>query len=137
MIEIVPFGRNETRGLSKEILCDIMQPRAIELMQHVAKEVSTAKHQISGGVFLAGGGARVRGLAEIAEQVFDAPTRIGVPEPAHFGGLANEISGPEWATASGLALLSMKAGLREGTGRSRSSASRVAEWFGGLKEKFR
>jgi cell division protein FtsA len=137
MIEIVPFGRNETRGLSKEILCDIMQPRAIELMQHVAKEVAAAKQQISGGVFLAGGGARVRGLAEIAEQVFDAPTRIGVPETEHFGGLANEISGPEWATASGLALLSMKAGLREGTGRSRSSASRVAEWFGGLKEKFR
>ncbi|HTH51760.1 MAG TPA: cell division protein FtsA [Pyrinomonadaceae bacterium] len=137
MIDIVPFGRNETRGLSKEILCDIMQPRAVELMQHVAKEVSTAKLQISGGVFLTGGGARVRGLAEIAEQVFDAPTRIGVPEKAHFGGLANEISGPEWATASGLALLSMKAEMREGSGRSRSSASRVAEWFGGLKEKFR
>src|SRR5947207_4065900 len=32
IIEIVPFGRNEKRGLSKEILCDIMQPRAVELM---------------------------------------------------------------------------------------------------------
>src|SRR6185295_15849723 len=28
VIEIVPFGRNEKRELSKEILCDIMQPRA-------------------------------------------------------------------------------------------------------------
>ncbi|HQY68292.1 MAG TPA: cell division protein FtsA, partial [Pyrinomonadaceae bacterium] len=28
MIEIQPVGRSETRGLSKEILCDIMQPRA-------------------------------------------------------------------------------------------------------------
>ena len=27
MIEITPVGRSETRGLSKEILCDIMQPR--------------------------------------------------------------------------------------------------------------
>ena len=35
MIEIVPVGRSETRGLSKEILCDIMQPRAVELLQHL------------------------------------------------------------------------------------------------------
>ncbi|MBP9110307.1 MAG: cell division protein FtsA, partial [Pyrinomonadaceae bacterium] len=51
VIEIVPFGRNETRDLSMEILCDIMQPRAVELMQHVARETSAAKAQISGGVF--------------------------------------------------------------------------------------
>jgi len=137
MIEIVPFGRSETRGLSKEILCDIMQPRAVELMQHVSKEVSSAKQQISGGVFLTGGGALVRGLAEIAEQVFDAPTRIGMLDSSHFGGLAAEINGPQWAVAAGLALVSMKAEMREGSGRGRSSASRVAEWFGGLREKFR
>ena len=137
MIDIVPFGRSETRGLSKEILADIMQPRAVELVQHVAKEVSTAKLQISGGVFLTGGGARVRGLAEIAEQVFDAPTRIGMLEPSHFGGLADEVNGPQWAVACGLALVSMRAEMREGSGRSRSHQSRVAEWFGGLKEKFR
>ena len=35
-------GRAETKRaqLSKEILCDIMQPRAVELLQHVAQEVS-------------------------------------------------------------------------------------------------
>ena len=137
MIEIVPFGRGETRGLSKEILCDIMQPRAVELMQHVAKEAGAAKLQISGGVFLTGGGALVRGLADIAEQVFDAPTRVGMLEPSRFGGLAAEINSPEWAVASGLALVSLRAEMREGGGRPRSSASRVAEWFGGLKEKFR
>ncbi|MFL6373547.1 MAG: cell division protein FtsA [Pyrinomonadaceae bacterium] len=137
MIEIVPFGRNEARGLSKEILCDIMQPRAVELMQHVAKEVTTAKLQISGGVFLTGGGALVRGLAEIAEQVFDAPTRVGMLDASNFGGLAAEINSPEWAVASGLALVSMKAELREGAGRGKSSASRVAGWIGAFKEKFK
>src|SRR4030095_515097 len=50
IIEIVPFGRSETRGLSKEILCDIMQPRAVELMQHIAKETHSGRAQISGGV---------------------------------------------------------------------------------------
>ena len=39
VIEVTPVGRQETRQLSKEILCDIMQPRAIELLQHIAHEV--------------------------------------------------------------------------------------------------
>jgi cell division protein FtsA len=137
MIEIVPFGRSETRGLSKEILCDIMQPRAVELMQHVAKEATTAKLQISGGVFITGGGARVRGIAEIAEQVFDAPTRVGRIESSHFGGLVDEVKGPQWAVACGLALVSMRAEMREGTGRLKSPQARVAEWFGGLRQKFK
>src|SRR6476620_5636881 len=66
MIEIVPVGRNETRGLSKEILCDIMQPRAVELLQHVAREVSSTNAQISSGVVIAGGGSLARGMVEIA-----------------------------------------------------------------------
>ena len=137
VIEIVPFGRNEKRALSKEILCDIMQPRAVELMQHVAREVQSAKAQISGGVFLTGGGALVRGLAEVAEQVFDAPTRAGYTEQSYFGGLQEEVQGPQWAVASGLALVSMRSQMREGYGAGRSPARRVAEWFGGIREKFK
>lgn len=135
-IEIVPFGREETRTLSKEILCDIMQPRAVELLQHVAREVSGAKGQISGGVFLTGGGSAVHGLAEIAEQVFDAPTRVGILEGSYFGGLADEIPGPEWAVAAGLALGGMRVELRD-VGDSRSSARRVAEWLGNFRDRFR
>ena len=137
VIEIVPFGRSETRGLSKEILCDIMQPRAVELMQHVARETATAKAQISGGVFLTGGGAMIRGLAEIAEQVFDAPTRAGYLEASYFGGLADEVQGPQWATACGLALFSMREGMRGGAGDGKSSARKVAEWFGSFRDRFR
>jgi cell division protein FtsA len=137
IIEIVPFGRSETRELSKEILCDIMQPRAVELMQHIAREVNSAKSQISGGVFLTGGGSMVRGLPEIAEQVFDAPTRVGFPDETFFGGLAAEIQSPNWATAGGLALASMKAQLRGDGYGGKSSAKRVAEWFGNFRDKFR
>ncbi len=137
IIEIVPFGRSETRDLSMEILCDIMQPRAVELMQHIAREVSVAGSQISGGVFLTGGGAMVRGLPEIAEQVFDAPTRLGFPDDTFFGGLAAEIQTPQWAAAGGLALASMRAQLRGDGYGGKSSARRVAEWFGNFRDKFR
>ncbi len=63
VIEIMPVGRTETRGLTKEILCDIMQPRAVELLQHIAHEVVGTQAQISSGVILTGGGSVARGCS--------------------------------------------------------------------------
>ncbi len=137
VIEIVPVGRNETRGLSKEILCDIMQPRAIELLQHVAHETLGSNAQISSGVILTGGGSLARGMVEIAEQVFDAPTRLGFLEESYFGGLAEKVQSPEWAAACGLALSSMRSQVRKSSTGGKSPTRKVAEWFENFREKFR
>ncbi len=136
LIEIMPVGRTEKRGLSKEILCDIMQPRAIELLQHIAQETAVAHAQISSGVILTGGAALTRGMVEIAEQVFDAPTRIGFLEPSYFGGLAEQIQSPEWAVAAGLALSSMKQQVREYNSGSRTQRKMPA-WLESFRDKFR
>ncbi len=137
IIEITPVGRNETRGLSKEILCDILQPRAVEILQHLAQEVNQTGAQISSGVVLTGGGSQIRGMVEIAEQVFDAPTRLGFVNTEHFGGLAVEVQKPEWATACGLALASMRRQIREHSNGGRSTTRKVVEWFENFREKLR
>jgi cell division protein FtsA len=137
VIEIIPVGRSETRGLSKEILCDIMQPRAIEMLQHVAHEVAGTHAQISSGVILTGGGSLARGMVEIAEQVFDAPTRLGILEAEYFGGLVEKIQGPKWAVACGLALSSMKSQMRGAESNGRSSSWKVSAWIENFREKFR
>lgn len=137
IIEINPVGRNETRGLSKEILCDIMQPRAIELIQHLAHEVSQTGAQISSGVVLTGGGSLTRGIIEMAEQIFDAPTRLGFLEQEYFGGLVEKVQRPDWATACGLALSSMRSQLRESNANGKSPTRKVAEWFENFRGKFR
>lgn len=137
VIEIVPVGRSETRGLSKEILCDIMQPRAVEMLQHVAQEVAGTRAQISSGVILTGGGSLARGMVEIAEQVFDAPTRLGLLESSYFGGLVEKIQGPQWAVACGLALSSLRSQTRVADSNGRGPAWKVSEWFGNFREKFR
>ena len=137
IIEITPVGRQETRQLSKEILCDIMQPRAVELLQHIAHEVFGSNNQISSGVVLTGGGSLNRGMVEIAEQVFDAPTRLGFLEERHFGGLLDEVQSPEWAVAGGLALSSMRSNIRRQNAGGRSPTRKVAEWFENFREKFR
>lgn len=137
VIEIKPVGRNETRQLTKEILCDIVQPRAIELLQHIAVEVGNSGVQIPSGVVLTGGGSMIRGLVEVAEQVFDAPTRLGFLNQESFGGLAGEVQTPDWAVACGLALSSMRAQIREQNYGEKSPTKKVAEWFESFREKFR
>lgn len=137
VIEIVPVGRSESRRLSKEILCDIMQPRAIELLQHIAHEIAQTQSQIPSGVILTGGGSLARGMVEIAEQVFDAPTRLGFLEEKYFGGLAEEIQTPEWAVACGLALSSVRSQIREMNSGGKSPTRKVAEWFENFRERFR
>ena len=137
VIEIMPVGRAEARSLSKEILCDIMQPRAVELLQHIAREIARVNAQISGGVVLTGGGSLIRGLSEIAEQVFDAPTRLGFLETEYFGGLVDEVQSPEWAVAGGLALTSIKSQSRQLHSNGRSPTQKMTQWFENFREKFR
>jgi len=137
LIEITPVGRTETRQLTKEILSDILQPRAIELLQYVAQDVANSGAQISSGVILTGGSAKIRGIVESAEQVFDAPTRVGVPDSNLFGGLADELTGPDWAVAAGLALTSLRSQIRDEEMGGKSPTRKVAEWFESFRGKFR
>jgi cell division protein FtsA len=88
-------------------------------------------------VVLTGGGSLARGMVEIAEQVFDAPTRLGFIEMEYFGGLAEKVQGPEWAVSCGLALSAMKSHLREQNSGSKSPGRKVAEWIENFREKFR
>ena len=137
IIEITPVGRKETRQLTKEILSDILQPRAVELLQYIAQEVANTNAQISSGVVLTGGGSSIRGIVEIAEQVFDAPTRVGFPREDLFGGLIDELETPEWSVAIGLALTSMRSQIREYNLGGKSPTRKVAEWFENFRGKFR
>jgi cell division protein FtsA len=114
-----------------------MQPRAVELLHLIAQEVFSGGGQISSGVVLTGGGSLNRGMVEIAEQVFDAPTRLGFLERNRFSGLLDEVQSPEWAVACGLALSSMRAQIRGSSAGGKSPSRKVAEWFENFREKFR
>ena len=57
---------------------------------------------INSGVVITGGSAELPGVAEMAEQVFNAPSRTGYPQGIR--GLAEVVSKPMYATAVGLVL---------------------------------
>ena len=71
------------------------------------------------------------------EQVFDSPTRLGMPDARYFGGLVEQLRSPEWAAACGLALGSMRQQLREYHYGGRGQSGKVAAWIENFREKFR
>ena len=78
---------------------------------HVADEIRDSgwERQLSSGVVMTGGGALLDGITEVAEQVFDAPVRIGYPERDRFGGLIEDVQSPAWTAAAGLCLIAQRA----------------------------
>jgi len=55
---------------------------------------------------ITGGSSLLPGLIELAEQIFDLPTRVGYPRGV--GGLSDVIRNPIYATAVGLAMYGFK-----------------------------
>jgi cell division protein FtsA len=137
LVEVPSVGGRPPRQLSRQILCDILQPRAEEVLSHVADEIREAgwEGQLSSGVVLTGGGALLGGMVEIAEQVFDAPVRIGYPERDRFGGLVEDVQSPAWAAAAGLCLIRQRAKSAEM--RASLARAQTAGALGALVSKFR
>jgi cell division protein FtsA len=103
-IAVPTVAGGTSRIVPKRELCEILQPRAEELFNllHDDLHKHASDEGLRGGVVLTGGGAQLDGLLELAEQIFDAGVRYGLPRG--LGGLVDVISSPTWATASGLLL---------------------------------
>ncbi|MFL6277527.1 MAG: cell division protein FtsA [Blastocatellia bacterium] len=104
MVEVPSVGGRPARMLSRQILCEILQPRAEEIFSHAAEEIQRAgfERQILSSVVMIGGGALMDGVVEMAEQVLDLPARHGMPD--FVGGLTGEIDSPAFATVVGALL---------------------------------
>jgi cell division protein FtsA len=140
LVDVPSVGGRAPRQLSRQILCDILQPRAEEVLMHVADEIKDAgwERQLSSGVVLTGGAALLNGMSEISEQVFDAPVRLGFPERDRFGGLVEDVQSPAWTAAAGLALVAQRAQateLRSGMSR-RGSTGKLTHFVSRFRNRF-
>jgi len=102
------------RVVPKRELCEILHPRAEELLGLVRDDLGKSgwDEPLRGGVVLTGGGAKLDGLLELAEQIFATTVRYGLPQ--RLGGLVDVISSPTWCTASGLLLYGLAAEQNQG-----------------------
>jgi cell division protein FtsA len=108
-IEIASVGDRPPRTIFAHMLTDIIEPRAMELLALIRDDLQRAglDGQIPAGFVLAGGGARLHGFDEIAEQSFHLPVRIA--EPRGLTDLPEQVAQPEYATVVGLVLYGAKA----------------------------
>ena len=103
-IEVPSVGGRRPRILSRQTLCEIIQPRIEEIFGLVEREIHRAGYgsQVAGGVVVTGGSSIMEGVPELAEQIFDLPVRRGLP--AGVGGLTDVVASPIYATGVGLVL---------------------------------
>src|SRR5512132_2133378 len=131
-IEVPTVGGRAPKILSRHELTGILEPRAMEIAKLVYRDLEKVglDKEIRSGVVLVGGGAEMDGMVEMVEQVFDQQARRGVPRG--FGGLADTVSGPEWAAAAGLLLWGFRNQSRTRK-RPRKGLAKVADsvkaWF--------
>ncbi len=133
MIDVPSIGDREPRKISAQNLAEIIEPRYEELMLLVQAELRRSGYEdlIAAGLVLTGGSSKVKGLTELAEEIFHMPVRIGFPH--QISGLTDVVKNPVFSTGVGLLMYG-----REHQGKteslrdeSQSIWARMKNWFQG------
>ncbi len=103
-IEVPGMGGRKPRKLPRQILGEILEPRIEEIFTLIKREIFRAgmDNVITSGVVLTGGSSLLHGITDIAESVFDVPSRLG--KPMGISGLIDVVNNPMYATGVGLVL---------------------------------
>jgi cell division protein FtsA len=102
-IEVASIGEGKSRVVDRETLMEIINARVEEDIFKLVKEELRrigAFHRLNAGIVLTGGTAKLRGIIDLAEQVFEMPVRMAVP--SGFGGIVDAIAKPEFSAVAGL-----------------------------------
>ena len=129
-LEIASVGDRPPRTIFSRMLTDIIEPRANEFLSLIREDLRRAglDRQIPAGFVLAGGGSRLTGLLELAEQTLQLPVRIA--EPKGLIDLPEQVAQPEYATVVGLAIYGAKM-RRSAPARSGNIVSKLKAMFAG------
>ncbi len=103
-VMVAGVGGRVDREISRHVLASMIEPRMEEIFALANKEVKKNHFAelLGGGVVLTGGTSLMPGIVELAEQVFEMPVRLGVPQG--LGGLSANVADPRFATGVGLVL---------------------------------
>ncbi len=135
-IEVPSVGDRPPRRLVRQTLAEVVEPRYEELFSLVAAELKRSgfEEMMAAGVVLTGGGSKMEGVIELAEEVFHMPVRLGTPQ--YVAGLVDVVRNPIYATGVGLLLFGNQAGGGTYTQPARFESTaglweRMKAWFHG------
>jgi len=137
IIEVPSVGSRPPRQLARQTLADVVEPRYEELfgLVHAVIQRSGYENFIAAGIVLTGGSAKMDGVVELAEEVFNMPVRLGYPRK--IKGLVDVVNNPAHATGVGLLSFGNQYQSEQGydsLGRDNQAESvvgRMKNWFMG------
>jgi cell division protein FtsA len=135
-VTVPGVGGRADREISRHVLASMIEPRMEEIFVLANKEVKKNHFAelLGGGVVLTGGTSLMPGVAELAEQVFEMPVRLGAPQG--LGGLSANVADPRYSTGVGLVLHAAQGDAAEGRERKGMSERRsgfdLRRWFADL-----
>ncbi len=135
-IEVPGVGDREPRRLARQTLAEVVEPRYEELLGLIQAELRRTgfEDMVAAGIVLTGGSSKMEGVAELAEEVFHMPVRIGMPQG--MSGLADVVRNPIHATGVGLLQFGHLSGpsgigVASGSDGGVSLWVRMKAWFNG------
>jgi cell division protein FtsA len=100
---IIPgVGGWPAASIPRKEMCRIIQPRVTEILSMVREQLEKKGllRHLGGGVVLTGGGSLLPGVADLSQEIFGVPARIGYPKK--LGGLTPDFQNPAFSAAVGL-----------------------------------
>ncbi|TWX66214.1 cell division protein FtsA [Colwellia sp. C1TZA3] len=135
-IEVPSVGGRPARSMSRHTLAEVVEPRYQELFELIQEELRECglEDQIAAGYVLTGGTAKMEGVVEFAEEVFQMPARIA--QPFDVCGLKEYVSDPTYSTVVGLLHYGMQAHQQQNKEQKKSESvssigSKILAWFKG------
>ena len=103
-IDVASVGDRAARSLSRRDLAEVVEPRYEEFFEMAQAQLQRSgfENLIAAGVVLTGGGSRMEGIVELAEDILHMPVRLGFPHDVT--GLPDVVRNPLYSTAVGLLL---------------------------------
>lgn len=111
VIDLSKFVTDAKGSVSRRFVAEIIESRLAEIFEFVNNELKLAGKagRLAGGVVLAGGGAKIPGLADLAKQELKLTAQVGFADMRPWAAdeqssFTEFLEDPEFAAATGLAL---------------------------------
>ena len=134
-IEVPSVGDRPARRLARQTLASVVEARYEEIFVLVRDELARSDYhdKIAAGIVLTGGSAKMDGVIELAEEIFHAPVRLGLPQGV--SGLVDVVRNPIHSTGVGLLLFGRSTRhvhpQSHGGMGPRKTIQRMRDWFKG------
>lgn len=134
-IEVPGIAGRPAKPMKRQALARVIESRYEELFDLVKKRL--LKEHLDdlavAGVVVTGGGSKIEGVCELAENVLDMPVRLGRPQQDKFRGVFETVNNPIYATGLGLLVFAADAleQSKQSVHRSRvkNAWKRISNWF--------